>query len=135
MTNVIEVEFAEYQKPVAPSCIEVADMRSPAGRKSRLSYDAAKILPIRRDRQSKKRTPLKRQLTSKIAGETARDSRIELSRERSHVLFCRSSFKPRRDKLRFRFNLIFFVPTLQYIKFYTALTNIFLAFSIKFVST
>ncbi|EGI60050.1 Diacylglycerol O-acyltransferase 1 [Acromyrmex echinatior] len=33
LTNVVEAEFAEYQKPVTPSCIKVADMRSPAGRK------------------------------------------------------------------------------------------------------
>lgn len=36
LTNVVEAEFAEYRKPVAPSCIEIAsDMRSPTGRKFR----------------------------------------------------------------------------------------------------
>jgi len=34
LTNVVEAEFAEYQKLVAPSCIGVTDMRSSAGRKS-----------------------------------------------------------------------------------------------------
>lgn len=87
LTNVVEAEFAEYQKPIAPSCIEVADIRSPEQDGSPAwNYDAAKILSIRRDRQNKKKMLLRRQLTSKIVDEAARDSRIGFSRERSRVL-------------------------------------------------
>lgn len=76
----------------SPICVRRQDGSSAS------SYDAAKILPIHYDRQSKKKT-LRRQVTSKIAGETACDSEGSDFYKSDLVCFCRSSFKPRRNKL------------------------------------
>lgn len=75
----------------------VADMCSPRRRSPAPSYDAAKILPIRRDRRGKKKTPLKRQLTSK-------NRRWDCTwlKNRIFTRACprRSSFKLRRDEFQ-----------------------------------